>query len=217
MALAFDASANLPNGAGATQNFSHTCSGVNRILFVTINTGIGSDIITGVTYNSVAMTLVDKQLNSSNDSYTYLYYLINPSTGANNITITNSNAAIGIRAASASYTGAKLSAQPDNTAKNTATGTSISQSLTPVADNCWIVSGTGNEGSNPSAGTGTTLRDTGSTSAIGDTNGPIHPAASTSMAWSTGGSVHLAVIMASISPALDVVVGSARSLLGVGL
>jgi hypothetical protein len=196
-----DSVASMGNTTGTTLNLSHTNSGSSRTLWCTINTGTNSDIITDASYNSVPMTLVDKQIASDNSSYTYLYCLIAPATGTHNITITTNNGAIGVRAASVSYTGTNQSAQPDNSTKATATGTSISASLTPIGDNCWIVAAHGNEGENPLPGAGTTLRAGGSTSAIGDTSGEIHPAAATSMQWLTSTSKHFAIILASMAPA----------------
>ena len=61
MAIAYDATANGTNApATGPLTFSHTCSGSNRFLVVGIATFSG-DIITGVTYNSVALELKSLQ------------------------------------------------------------------------------------------------------------------------------------------------------------
>lgn len=68
-----------------------------------------------------------------------MYYLINPSTGANNI-VASTSISQTLIFQNTSYTGVKQSAQPDasNTSAYTTT-TSQSTSVTTIADNCWTV------------------------------------------------------------------------------
>ena len=108
MAIAFDASSAGTSVTSTTQTLAHTCSGVNRILFV--NTGITSaDTIPGITYNGVALTKIASVINGR---YFSLWYLIAPATGANNIVVTSSVSDI-LRSCAVSYTGAKQSGVPD--------------------------------------------------------------------------------------------------------
>ena len=106
MAIALDVgTSGGNNGGGTSHTYSHTCTGSNLILFVGVSTNSSSDLITGVTYNSVAMTLVDKQAGTSTN-YSYLFYLINPATGANNVVVSASSSTT-IYSGAVSYTGAK--------------------------------------------------------------------------------------------------------------
>lgn len=150
MAIAFDSSSS-GGSASSPATFSHTCSGSDRILFVAAAANSGQTV-TGVTYNGVSMT----QLNSVTDSATqYLFYLIAPATGTNNVVVSTSGS--NATGSAVSYTGVKQSAFPD--AQNTtagATTTSYAQSLTSITDKCWFIS-------TSRTGNGFTLTGTGGT------------------------------------------------------
>jgi len=92
--IAFDAAS---NGTGTT--ISHTCAAGASLIVVRKITGT----VTGITYAGVAMTLLRSQLSAGADKNTYVFYLANPTTGANNIVITESGS--NPMAAAASYTG----------------------------------------------------------------------------------------------------------------
>lgn len=154
MAIAFDAKTATTTSATSSLTFSHTCSGTNRILFVTSCANTGSTT-TGVTYAGVAMTQVGSVTDIGPTHY--LWVLVNPASGANNVVITNSGS---VTAGSAlSFTGAKQTGQPDATSTGTSTTTaSFSKSVTTVADNCFTVctSRTGS-GNALTGGTNTTV------------------------------------------------------------
>ena len=100
----------------------------------------------------------------------YLYYIIAPSLGANDVVTTTSSSTT-IYADSLSYTGAKQSAQPN--AFNSQTGTSVLPfytSVTTTDDNCWLVGFIRSTGAQV-AGTDTTFRGgVNSTAQIADSN-----------------------------------------------
>lgn len=211
--IAFDAAYNGDTSGNANSlTYSHTTSGDNRILFVGAHTyvsGVGAtgDIITGITYNSVAMTLIDKQMTTggSYSRWHYLYYLIAPATGANNVVISASSASYRLLASSASYTGAKQTAQPDASSKATTDAvTSQALATTVVADDSWLVSSGVAVLDTIAAGTGVTLRTGGNTftTKIGDSNADLAPG-SNSMTWTTGVSSPFNVIQASFAPSID--------------
>ena len=137
MSIAYDATSG-GNGTGTSLTYAHTCStGDDRILFVGINITDNTDSVTGVTYAGSAMTLVNKR--SGTNAFLYLYYIIAPATGANNVVVSTS-ASKQIVAVGSSYTGAAQTGQPDSSAtvKNTS-GTSLVLQTTVVASNCWLV------------------------------------------------------------------------------
>ena len=136
MAIARDTSVNAGRSDLVTsKTWSHTCSGDNRILFVGVM-ALSGDYITGVTYNGVSMTLIAKN-NPGTAERMYLYVLVNPASGANNV-VASSTTSDYLYAGSASYTGAKQSSQPDsNTSNSQNSTTSYATSTTSVADNCW--------------------------------------------------------------------------------
>lgn len=217
MAITFNAATDGANSAGTTSlSFSHTVgSGENRLLVANFVGDLigGNDDITSVTYNSVAMTLAVKSSAAGSDRYTYMYYLLNPSTGANNIVIncTNSHR---IDASAADYAGVlALDTTTTNITANT-TDTSLTTSLTTTVDNCWVilVEGGYNVGSLPSAGTNATRRaaDTVGTGGIFDSNGVITPAGSYSMTTtrSSNPSAKTVHLVASFKPWVATIIQS---------
>lgn len=222
MAIAFDAaSTGTKNSVTLTAlTVSHTCTGSDLILWVGCAANSGDYISTGtVTYNGVSMTQAVKQV-ASGTNYTYLYYLINPATGAHNIVITPGTATA-LELCAASYTGAKQSGQPDNTTSGSnSSTTSITTTLTTVADNCWTVAFGGIQRA-MTASTGMTARGSaGGTwgTIIGDSNSAITPAGSYSMTmtFSSVAAGNQSAVMASFSPvSAAVAVRRTLTLLGV--
>jgi len=200
MAIAYQSKSNGGSvNPDTSLTWAHTCAGLNRILFVLTRGGGGEgDKISGVTYDSVSMTKIGSAQKPTENSLLSLWYLIAPSTGANNVVVTlASGYMLGL---SSSYTGVKQSSQPDNSTTNTAgSGTSITTSLTPVADNCWTVLVARGQG-DVSAGAGTTERaQGGGDNVLFDSNAAITPPGSTSLI-ATGNEGTWATVMASFSP-----------------
>lgn len=153
MAIAFDAGSSGNTGSGSSLTVAHTCTGSNRILWV-MGFTTGNDTVTGITYNAVAMTQAVKKTTASSQTV-YLYYLVAPATGANNIVLsdsgTNNLTIVGM-----SFTGASQTGVPDATSSNNNTGTTASVSLTTIADNCMVVAGYRFNTGTKTAGAGTT-------------------------------------------------------------
>ena len=124
MAIAYDNATTSYHGQSNTVGFT-VGSGSNRILFVGIYTAnsSGGDVVSGVTYAGSAMTRINTVQNtqSGHQCRAYLYYLLNPTSGANNIVVTSSET-VGLSAVS--YTGAQQSGVPD--ASNTGTANYVS-------------------------------------------------------------------------------------------
>lgn len=159
MAIAFDAKTGFTySGSTVTQTYSHTCSGSDRILFVGVSIR-NTRTITSVTYNGVAMTQSGSSIGVGT-VVDYLFYLVNPATGTNTVSITQS-AADTITSCSISYTGASQTGQPDATSTGgPTTTTSYSQSVTSVADNCFaVLYGNAASGAALIAGSNTTIRN----------------------------------------------------------
>lgn len=133
MAIAFDAKSQAgPFTSGATQSVTQTCTGSNLILIAGV-TYTGS--ISAATYNSVAMTLLAaRTINGQNYA---MYYLVNPSTGSNNLSFTSSGVVLGL--VGASYTGAKQTGQPDSTNNSQTAGSSATVTDTIINTNCWLI------------------------------------------------------------------------------
>ena len=196
MALVYDATA-TGTASATSLTYAHTCTGSNLILFVGFSTYDAAEVVTTVTYNGVAMTQANKKASAAGDRWSYLYYLIAPATGANNIVISRSNSG-SINSCSTSYTGAKQSSQPDSSNTNSVlSDTTLTYSTTVVASNCWLVAWS--DGAN-TAGAGTTTRNTsGSASGIGDSNGTVSTG-SQSLIFTVGGAGQIEGVIASIAP-----------------
>lgn len=161
MAIALDVAT---NGGfvdpGTSRTWSHTCSGSDRILVVHCLGQNSADRISGVTYNSVAMSRATITA-SQNNTRLYIYTLVAPSTGANNVVVTIS-ASTSCGFLSVSYTGAQQSGQPDEVGTNTTAGAStLSSSISSQNSGAWLVGcfqATDGTGSAYTAGSNTTER-----------------------------------------------------------
>lgn len=199
--IAWDASTQGTAGTSSPQTYSHTCTGTDRILFVSV---FSQTSVTSVTYAGVPMTELGNTSYSSPTGKSYLFMLVNPASGANNVVVTHSgsyHASVAV-----SYTGAKQSGQPDAAAdtdtSGASTAASITTTVTTVADDSWTVMATACEGNALTASTGAYLRQTGSNVAVAmfDSNGAITPAGSYSMTVSESPDNRLCGVMASFAP-----------------
>lgn len=180
MAVAFDNAVAAQNfGAPATTlTWSHTVTGSNPSLFVGFIVLGAVDVVTSVTYNSVALTrsvaVNDTANGDLGNSWLYMYVLPNCATGANNVVITAS-IPVNPAAVSASYTGTDTVTQPDGSNSNTATSTGTADTpvtVTTASAGSW--GGMfGAEGRSFLGGTGSVLRVANSNNQSGwvDSNG----------------------------------------------
>lgn len=181
MALARDSNSS-GTVVGTSLTYNHIVgSGSNRLLVVFVNLSTnpgGGDVVTGVTYNGVAMTQVTK-LNNSDATYTnrwnYAYILVNPDVGTHSVVVSCSSSQ-SIGAMSISYTGAKQTGQPDSyNSGTTASAASHTINTTVVASNCWLAGVATATLTRPTAGSGftTSYNDSAGNSLYGDTNGTV--------------------------------------------
>lgn len=136
MAIAFDAASIANSTAVSSITLSHTCTGTNLVLvaFGFVNQ---SRTVNSITYNGTSMTAAQNILSATDTIKSY--YLINPSTGANNAVVTFSASASGSCLALESITGAKQSAQPDASTTETASATPKSTEITIAETGSWVV------------------------------------------------------------------------------
>lgn len=222
MAIALDATGGTDvNDDNFT--FAHTCTGSDLILWVGWWQDSQTVTASSVTYNGDAMTATSNSPYTPDTGRHYLYYLVNPDTGTNNVEITLSSATV-IRVDSASFTGAKQTGVPDAVGANKATSaTSLTTTFTTVAENCFLYgNGRENVNGNTDPGTDTSQAEGGgneTSSGFYSTN--ARAAGSNSIAFTTGPSAtNMSMIAASFAPAAAAagfVPGAAKSLLGVGI
>lgn len=177
MAIAYDNSFNASYGgsSGTSKTFSYTVgSGSDRMLFVNVHTD--SNVVTGVTYNGVAMT---KVLGFATDFYNTIWALVAPATGANNVVITCSSS-VNIIPMAISYSGCDQNT-PTITNSGTTASSTITVNVTTTADNSWLMGfQRKNAGGAVTAGANTTIRQDDTTYGFTtcDSNGPQTPTGS---------------------------------------
>ena len=208
--IAFDAQSGILTipGGSTTGAIDHTVSGSNTILWALVHneSSAGSPEITAITFNGVALTSAIGYT-MANGQRLELFFLIAPASGTHSLSITRADGVNNLNAIAISYTGAKQSAQPDATAQNNlgAGATSLTCTLTTVADNTWSVMIGYSNGGTPTAGTNATRRLilVADRSSVFDNSGvaPTTPAGSFAMTFTAGAAFNtMAGIMASFAP-----------------
>lgn len=195
-AIAYDTStAGGTITATSPKTWTHTTSGDDRFLVVAVNqTGAGN--ITGVTYGGVSMTRASNEQAVTEAYVISMWYLKNPASGSNTVSV--SFTAGSTNGASSSYTGV-LGGY--DTSANGLDGTSpITGTLTTV-NQAWMVMVTTDDGSNPSAGTGTTLlvNFQGGTSLF-DSGATLSAGSNSLNATFTGGAGNGGYVVLSMTP-----------------
>lgn len=135
MAVAFDA-ASSGQGTGVTSlTVSHTCSGSDRLLTVGASVSAGSPpTISGVTYNSVAMTAMSGPTLFITFGRYSSWRLIAPATGANNIVASFGGTADEAAVGGISFTGAHQTTPLGTVAEAEGTSTAPSVNAVSAAD-----------------------------------------------------------------------------------
>lgn len=190
--IAFDAAVDGGSSGGLVLTYAHTITGSPATIIVNVQ---GDNVATdptcthmaGVTYNLVALTLIDKSISAAASiRCQYLYKLDGAASGTHNVIVTATAAQIG--AMSVSYV---ASASTDGHSNNSSTSiTTFPSSVTTAAVGTWaIYTGITSSGSvNPV--TGTTVRIGNGiygNSFIADSNGPVGPGSVTLTVSSAGG------------------------------
>jgi len=200
VAIAFDASGGTTSLLQPpTLSWNHTCSGLNRYLFVSMGTtSATAGTISGVTHNGVAMTNLWDKAAPSPSLRSSGWGLINPATGSQTIVATISGVADGFTGVSNSYTGVHQSV-PTGTAVTdslqTGTAASVTVSATPgnlVVDGAAI----GNASSGIAAANGQTPRGAQNLVPSGEHDnrtGELAAIASTTIGWTWTGSTDWAI------------------------
>lgn len=197
--IQFDAATNSGYKSAAAEpdgiySWSHTVStGSNRYLVVGVSMlSVAGSSVTGITYNSVAMTFIGAVASVSGAIRSELWGLVAPATGANTVEVTLS-AALDSAAGAVSFTGVNQSLPFE--AYNSATATNVGAAdatvnVTTVADNDWVVDCVATSDTAITVGAGQTQRNN-VTGALGSgamsTEGPKTPAGAVTMSWTDVG------------------------------
>lgn len=204
MSITFDSSSHNSTASGTSISSTHTCTGTNLVLFAMVyqsgDTPVGSFF--SATYNGVSMTKIDDAFINDANINMALFYLLNPTTGSNTLTGIYASSATKLQVVGASYSNVKQSGVPDTFSDSggSSTGTSMTGSVTTIADNCWVIMAGGSQQGGLAASTGSTLRDaTNGNSGLFDNNASKTPPGSVSMSL-TNTSGNKGYIIASFAP-----------------
>lgn len=130
--------------------FTHTCStGNNRLLVITVQErGATADddlTVTGITYNSVAMTKAIGRLDADSPTTgslrSEIWYLVAPATGSNTVSVTTTGTVTSGCAFAASFTGVNQTSPVDITggANGKGQASPITVTVTTVSTNAWLI------------------------------------------------------------------------------
>jgi hypothetical protein len=212
-AITFDsATSEQEDSADTSLSWTHTTAlGSSRILVAGVSYHSDAAIISGITYNGDAMTHIRASTNTSPspDGRVEMWYLVNPDTGTNSVSVTFSANVTQKVGGAVSLMGARQSSQPDNSNDANGTSTTPSVSVTTIADNAWIIDAFGvyQASVTQTAGASQTERWSENISATldltgaGSTEGPVTTPGATTMDWTIGASEYWSTIAVSIAPA----------------
>lgn len=222
MAIAFLTGANggaVSGTSGANFPFDSGSTGSDRYLIVGLGYGPALTF-TSVTYAGSPMTLLTPTPAdvSGGGERLWIYGLVNPATGTNNLVATMSDGGTygGWEGAIAVYTGAPgAGGTPAVVSSQTSP---VILTMTTPSDNNWLVGFVRNGAGNNTAGANTTMRGSAYPISIADTNAAQSPAGSYSLnvSWTGGGTAGGLAI--ALSPTASPIVDSLpyRTLIGVG-
>lgn len=202
-------------GGASSLTFAATASaGANRLIlggtYVANNAGDHTEYITTVTYNAVGMTQLGKRENSGasgNTGWFYIYGLLAPSTGSNNLIISTTGGQGGrIHGVSSGFSGVRQTGLPEaivtnHSASTTALTTSIATQSNNPGDFVYLFAGS-TVSSAWVLGAGTTA--IGTTSAGSDnqfqySGNPVSPPGTVSMTVGPDVAAETSAIMIAIA------------------
>lgn len=169
MAISIDSHSQNAATSGTTLSWSHTCAS-GAVLIVGASIGNQNQTVTGVTYNGVALTKIVEK-GGGDACYASLWYLANPASGANTITVTYSAnpSPHGVGGIGLSLTGVSSSVVGVSGSTDVSpAAASISTSVTTTAANSMVVAYAAQNGNS------TSLTVSGSNQTQQDTTGKIN-------------------------------------------
>lgn len=220
-AIAFDATSNATDNLATSVTWSHTCTGSN--LSIAINgaqNGIPIGSSSSSTYNSVSLTQVITDKNTSQNTWMDINVLASPATGANNAVWTAN--LIAVSAFAISLTGTNASPIGASATSEFSSSTAPSTGVATTAANSMIVD---NLQANAATVTATGTGQTKQTTFTGAGGNKFHGSTTTTtttgtytVSYSLSGNADGTLLVAEIKAGSGAsVVLPLRALLGVGL
>lgn len=190
MAIAYVATSVKVQNPDAVQTVAFNAgSPTNGLMLIGIAYQATTDDFTGFTYAGVSATRL--LTFTANGERMYIYGLLAPAAGSNNMVFSKTGASTYITAYAVSYSGVKQTGLPDATGSNSGSSNTASFSITTIDNNCWLFGFWRVFAAVPTAGSNTILRASSDTAGFpSDSNGPDTPAGSFSQNVSLSGSVN---------------------------
>lgn len=214
--IAFDAASDSGYQAAASSySWSHTCTGSNRYLVVGVAMLSLAQSVSGITYNSVPLTLLGVQASVSGAARVELWGLVAPATGSNTLAVTLTGA-IASAGCAGSFTGVQQTSPTEAFSSAQATNVGAADATvdaTTVAASDWVVDIVASDDGSISAGAGQTQRNNvtgaGGSGAM-STEGPQVAPGAVTMSWTGVGALATwAIAAVALRPiaAADLTVG----------
>lgn len=125
--VAFQDSVTSGSGnATPTRTFAHTVTNGTFLVVTTCHRGGGSDTVTGVTYDGIAMSLGHEMAFATPDLYASFWHLPSPATGSNNVIVTASDTVDGMITTAINFSGVDASSPWGTFVENSSTNASSS-------------------------------------------------------------------------------------------
>jgi hypothetical protein len=208
--IAYDtSSSNSSASSGTTLSWSHTVSNQsNRVLVVGVTAEHSSSSCqaSSVTYGGQSMTKITQNVaGTSTYQCSSLWYLLAPSAGTANVTVTYQSSITNKTAGAVGLYNVKQAA-PDASNSSSSNSGATSTSVTTLAAGSWVVDvfGSGQAVGNLTAASGQTGRwtaDSGSTQSGGMSTKSVASPGSTSVTWTQSGINRSAAVAAAFAPA----------------
>jgi len=207
MAIALDSDTAYADYGNVTSfSFSHTCSGDDRLLLVSVNHNYtGASPTMTATYNAVSMTFIAQSTTPSAARGTFIFGLLAPDTGTNTVEVTvGAQGSTEHFAGATSFTGV-LQTPPilvDSGTGNANTGTTVSTGSTMntgSTDNCWAYLSFGKNGT--TANSNLILLSSASGRGAARSNGSITPAGVYTMIMNKTSGLNCGLLAVSFAPA----------------
>lgn len=194
MAISFDTSSKNSN----TTSFTYTPGTLtNGAIVVTLYCNTVGATCSAISYGGHAMSMV---AHNYGDLYPFIFILTNPPAGAQTVSLTLSSGNANV--ATASYNGVNQSFPIDGVnvfIGGTGQTSPLTISVNVSQANSWLIAASNESNFLPTAGTGTTLRQTDP--ALIDSNGGVSTGSQSLQYQWTGGSQKFLAVMFSMAPA----------------
>ena len=190
MAVARDAQQGYQQTSlASSKTVSHTCTGSDRLLLVTVMLEVNSRSVSGITYNGVALTkLGDVTFSPGPDMRGEIWYLVAPATGANNVVISIAGGTATFSGGIHSFTGVDQTTPTGAFASNSGTSTAPSLGIASTSGDL-VVDALQEGWGSVTVGGGQTLEYDNTSLTFYFTHGSTEPGApSVTMSWTIVGS-----------------------------